>query len=72
MCSSEVVRAKLREAEIGSIDDIVEVYRNYHHPKTQPWPYDHSLMQTLISYFGVYVKCHHPEEYDIFMAGLNN
>ena len=71
MCSSEVVRAKLREAVIGSIDDIVEVYRNYHHPKTQPWPYDHSLVQALISYFGVYVKCHHPKEYDIFMAGLS-
>ncbi|MBO7190078.1 MAG: WYL domain-containing protein [Alistipes sp.] len=72
MCSSEEVRAKLREAEIGSIDDIVELNRNHHHPKTQPWPYDHSLVQTLISYFGVYVKCHHPEEYEIFMSGLNN
>ena len=72
MCSSEVVRAKLREAVIGSIDDIVELNRNYHHPKTQPWPYDHSLVQTLISYFGVYVKCHHPEAYEIFMSGLNN
>ena len=71
MCSSEEVRAKLREAEIGSIDDIVEVYRNHHHPKMQPWPYDHSLVQALISYFGVYVKCHHPKEYDIFMAGLS-
>ena len=71
MCSSEVVRAKLREAEIGSIDDIVEVYRNHHHPKMQPWPYDHSLVQALISYFGVYIKCHHPKEYDIFMAGLS-
>ena len=71
MCSSEVVRAKLREAEIGSIDDIVEVYRNHHHPKMQPWPYDHSLVQALISYFGVYVKCHHPKEYEIFMAGLS-
>ena len=71
MCSSEVVRAKLREAEIGSIDDIVEVYRNHHHPKTQPWPYDHSLVQALISYFGVYVKCHYSKEYDIFMAGLS-
>lgn len=71
MCSSEEVRAKLREAEIDSIDDIVEVYRNYHHPKMQPWPYDHSLVQTLISYFGVYVKCHHPEAYEIFMAGLS-
>ena len=70
ICSSKAVRAKLREAEIGSIDDIVEVYRNHHHPKTQPWPYGHSLVQALISYFGVYVKCHHPEEYDIFMAGL--
>ena len=70
MCSSEVVRAKLREAEIGSIDDIVEVYRNHHHPKMQPWPYDHSLVQALISYFSVYVKCHHPEAYEIFMAGL--
>ena len=70
MCSSEVVRAKLREAVIGSIDDIVELNRNYHHPKTQPCPYDHSLVQTLISYFGVYVKCHHPKEYEIFMAGL--
>ena len=72
MCSSEEVRAKLREAEIGSIDDIVEVYRNHHHPKTQPWPYDHSLVQALISYFGVYIKCHYSKEYDIFMAGLNN
>ena len=71
MCSSEVVRAKLREAVIGSIDDIVELNRNYHHPKTQPWPYDHSLVQALISYFGVYVKCHHPEAYEIFMAGLS-
>lgn len=71
MCSSEVVRAKLREAEIGSIDDIVEVYRNHHHPKMQPWPYDHSLVQALISYFGVYVKCHYSKEYDIFMAGLS-
>ena len=71
MCSSEVVRAKLREAEIGSIDDIVELNRNYHHPKTQPWPYDHSLVQALISYFGVYVKCHYSKEYDIFMAGLS-
>ena len=71
MCSSEVVRAKLREAVIGSIDDIVELNRNHHHPKTQPWPYDHSLVQALISYFGVYVKCHHPKEYDIFMAGLS-
>ena len=71
ICSSEEVRAKLREAEIGSIDDIAEVYRNHHHPKTQPWPYDHSLVQALISYFGVYVKCHHPKEYDIFMAGLS-
>lgn len=71
MCSSEEVRAKLREAEIGSIDDIVEFYRNHHHPKMQPWPYDHSLVQTLISCFGVYVKCHHPEAYDIFMAGLS-
>ena len=70
MCSSEEVRAKLREAEIGSIDDIVEVYRNPHHPKMQPWPYDHSLVQALISYFGVYVKCHYSKEYDIFMAGL--
>ena len=70
MCSSEVVRAKLCEAVIGSIDDIVEVYRNHHHPKMQPWPYDHSLVQALISYFGVYVKCHHPKEYEIFMAGL--
>lgn len=72
MCSSEVVRAKLRDAVIGSIDDIVELNRNYHHPKTQPWPYDHSLVQALISYFGVYVKCHHPKEYEIFMSGLNN
>lgn len=71
MCSSEAVRAKLREAEIGSIDDIVEVYRNHHHPKMQPWPYEHSLVQALISYFGVYVKCHYPREYDIFMAGLS-
>lgn len=71
MCSSEEVRAKLREAKIGSIDDIVEVYRNHHHPKMQPWPYDHSLVQTLISYFGVYVKCHYPKEYEIFMAGLS-
>ena len=71
ICSSEEVRAKLREAEIGSIDDIVEVYRNHHHPKMQPWPYDHSLVQALISYFGVYVKCHHPKEYEIFMAGLS-
>lgn len=71
MCSSEGVRAKLREAEIGSIDDIVEVYRNHHHPKTQPWPYDHALVQALISYFGVYIKCHYSEEYDIFMAGLS-
>jgi hypothetical protein len=70
MCSSEGVRAKLREAEIGSIDDIVEVYRNHHHPKMQPWPYDHSLVQALISYFSVYVKCHYSKEYDIFMAGL--
>ena len=72
MCSSEEVRAKLREAEIDSFDDIVEVYRNHHHPKTQPWPYDHSLVQALISYFGVYVKCHYPEVYEIFMSGLNN
>ena len=71
MCSSEEVRAKLREAEIGSIDDIVEVYRNHHHPKMQPWPYEHSLVQTLISYFGVYVKCHYSKEYEIFMAGLS-
>lgn len=71
MCSSEEVRAKLREAEIGSIDDIVEAYRNHHHPKTQPWPYDHSLVQALISYFGVYIKYHYPKEYDIFMAGLS-
>ena len=71
ICSSKAVRAKLREAEIGSIDDIVEVYRNHHHPKMQPWPYDHSLVQALISYFGVYVKCHHPEAYEIFMSGLN-
>ena len=71
MCSSEEVRAKLREAEIGSIDDIVEVYRNHHHPKTQPWPYDHSLVQALISYFGVYIKSHYSKEYDIFMAGLS-
>ena len=71
ICSSEEVRSKLREAEIGSIDDIVEVYRNHHHPKMQPWPYDHSLVQALISYFGVYVKCHHPKEYEIFMAGLS-
>lgn len=70
MCSSEAVRAKLRETVIGSIDDIVEVNRNHHHPKTQPWPYDHSLVQTLISYFGVYVKCHHPKAYEIFMSGL--
>ena len=71
MCSSEAVRAKLKEAVIGSIDDIVELNRNYHHPKTQPWPYDHSLVQALISYFGVYVKCHHPKAYEIFMSGLN-
>ena len=70
MCSSEEVRAKLREAEIGSIDDIVEVYRNHHHPKMQPWPYEHALVWALISYFGVYVKCHYSKEYDIFMAGL--
>lgn len=71
MCSSEEVRAKLREAEIDSIDDIVEVYRNHHHPKMQPWPYDHSLVQALISYFGVYIKSHYSKEYDIFMAGLS-
>ena len=71
ICSSEVVRAKLREAVIGPIDDIVELNRNHHHPKTQPWPYDHSLVQALISYFGVYVKCHHPKQYNIFMAGLS-
>ena len=71
MCSSEVVRAKLREAEIGSIDDIVEVYRNHHHPKMQPWPYEHALVWALISYFGVYVKYQYSEEYDIFMAGLS-
>ena len=71
MCSSEEVRAKLREAEIGSIDDIVEVYRNHHHPKMQPWPYEHALVWALISYFGVYVKCHYPKEYNIFMAGLS-
>ena len=70
MCSSEVVRAKLREAEIGSIDDIVEVYRNHHHPNMQPWPYEHALVWALISYFSVYVKCHYSKEYDIFMAGL--
>ena len=71
ICSSEEVRAKLREAEIGSIDDIVEVYRNHHHPKMQPWPYEHALVWALISYFGVYVKCHHPKEYEIFMSGLS-
>ena len=71
MCSSEEVRAKLREAEIGSIDDIVEVYRNHHHPKMQPWPYEHALVWALISYFSVYVKCHYSKEYDIFMAGLS-
>ena len=71
MCFSEGVRAKLREAEIGSIEDIVEVYRNHHHPKTQPWPYDHSLVQALISYLGVYIKSHYSKEYDIFMAGLS-
>ena len=71
MCSAEVVRAKLREAEIGSIDDIVEVYRNHHHPKMQPWPYEHALVWALISYFGVYVKCHYPKEYNTFMAGLS-
>ena len=71
MCSSEAVRAKLREAEVGSINDIVEVYRNHHHPKTQPWPYDHSLVQALISYFGVYIKYHYPKQYNIFMAGLS-
>ncbi len=71
ICSSEAVRGKLRETKIGSIDDIVEVYRNHHHPKMQPWPYDHSLVQALISYFGVYIKCHYPKEYDIFMAGLS-
>ena len=70
MCSSEEVRAKLREAEIDSIDDIAEVYRNHHHPNMQPWPYEHALVWTLISYFSVYVKCHYSEEYDIFMAGL--
>ena len=70
ICSSEEVRAKLREAEIGSIDDIVEVYRNHHHPKIQPWPYEHALVWALISYFSVYVKCHYSKEYDIFMAGL--
>lgn len=71
MCSSEDVRAKLREAEIGSIDDIVEVYRNHHHPKMQPWPYEHALVWALISFFGVYVKCHYPKEYNKFMAGLS-
>ena len=71
MCSSEEVRAKLREAEIDSIDDIVEVYRNHHHPKMQPWPYEHALVWALISYFGVYVKCHYSKEYDIFMSGLS-
>lgn len=71
MCSSEVVRAKLHEAEIGSIDDIIEVHRNHHHPKTQPWPYEHALVWALISYFGVYVKCHYPKEYNTFMAGLS-
>lgn len=70
MCSSEEVRAKLREAEIDSFDDIVEVYRNHHHPKMQPWPYEHALVWALISYFSVYVKCHYSKEYDIFMAGL--
>ena len=68
MCSSDAVRARLREAKIDSIDDIVEVYRNYHHPKTQPWPYDHTLAQTLISYFAVYVKCHYPREYEMFLG----
>lgn len=71
MCSSEEVRAKLCEAEIASIDDIVEVYRNHHHPKMQPWPYEHALVWALISYFGVYVKCHYPKEYNTFMAGLS-
>lgn len=71
MCSSEEVRAKLREAEIASIDDIVEVYRNHHHPKMRPWPYEHALVWALISYFGLYIKCHYPREYDIFMAGLS-
>ena len=72
ICSSEVVRAKLCEVEIDSIDDIVEVYRNHHHPKMQPWPYEHALVQALTSYFGVYIKCHYSKEYDIFMSGLNN
>ena len=72
MCSSEAVRAKLREVEVDSIGDIVEVYRNHHHSKPQPWPYAHSLVQALISYFGVYIKSHYSEEYDIFMSGLNN
>ena len=65
--SSEKIRAKLSEAQINSIDDIVDVYRDCRHPKLPFWPYSLSLVQVLVSYFGVYIKCHYPKEYNIFI-----
>lgn len=64
--SSGKIRAKLREVQIDSIDVIVDVYRNCRHPKLPFWPYSLSLVQVLVSYFGVYIKCHYPNEYNIF------
>lgn len=65
--SLEKIRVKLREAQINSIDDIVDVYRDCRHPKLPFWPYSLSLVQVLVSYFGVYIKCHYPKEYNIFI-----
>ena len=65
--SSEHLRETLRKG-VKSIDDLVQITIDYHHPKTQPIPYDHALTQALIAYLGVFIKCHYPHEYEIFFS----
>lgn len=65
--SSEHLRETLRKG-VKSIDDLVQITIDYHHPKAQPIPYDHALTQALIAYFGAFIKCHYPHEYEIFFS----
>ena len=67
--SSEKIRVKLREVQINSIDDIVDVYRDCRHPKLPFWPYSLSLTQVLVSYLGAYIKHRYLKEYNIFING---
>lgn len=56
---------------VSSIEELVTININHHHPESKPKPYDHALVQTLIAYHSAYIKCHYPREYDMLIAVLS-